>query len=76
MSSLPEMTGGVDLSNLKDGWFELNLEQNDYCLYGDFCGIDKNTSGRLCIYCIYRKQLDIPKMIKFIVVYLYFVLTC
>jgi hypothetical protein len=63
MSGLPEMTGGVDLEELKEGYVDIWIKRDDFCSYRGECKIDMVSSNGQCLYCIYRIGLRIPQMI-------------
>jgi hypothetical protein len=63
MSGLPEMTGGVDLESLKEGYVDLVILREHFCTYKGQCKIDRVTSNGFCLYCVYRNSVKIPELI-------------
>lgn len=63
MSGLPEMTGGVDLEELKDGYISVVITKDMYCNYKGLCKVDKVLSNGLCLYCVHRVGINIPNLI-------------
>lgn len=45
-------------------WMNLKIKKNMICLYPGKCLIDNNINNELCLYCKYRKDIDIPKMLN------------
>lgn len=62
MSSGPTFTGG---SENHGGWINVQISKKDWCSYDGECKVDKVVNRQdLCLFCIYRKKLDIPKIIE------------
>jgi hypothetical protein len=63
MSSGPTYTGRA--SENYGNWVSVKISKDDWCTYDGECNVDKVVNRQdLCLFCKYRKPLDIPKMIK------------
>jgi len=45
-------------------WTNLKIRENMICTYEGECLGKNNINGKLCLYCKYRKLLDIPCILK------------
>jgi len=65
MSNGPTLTGDTCIEVTKTGYVNLNYETEDWCTYKGECKRYKLIFDRdsICLYCEYRKPLNIPEMI-------------
>lgn len=65
MSSGPTLTGTNCIEATSRPYTNIDITENDYCTYTGHCQIARLVFHRedACIYCKYRKLLDIPAMI-------------
>ena len=45
-------------------WTNVKISRNMICTYYGECLEENNINGDLCLYCKYRKLLDIPSILK------------
>lgn len=64
MSSGPVHTG-TELCQKKKRCVTIIIPKEERCSYEKECEIWRNTTGELCVHCIYHKRVDIPEIIKF-----------
>jgi hypothetical protein len=63
MSGGPTYTGSS--TKCYGGWVSVQVTKDDWCTYDGECKVDKVVNRRdLCLFCKYRKPLDIPKLIE------------
>lgn len=62
MSNGPTLTGS---SECYGGWVSVKISRDNWCTYDGECKVDKVVNRQdLCLYCKYRKSLDIPDLIE------------